>query len=477
MTALLSAMVLVWTAALVSLSDISLPVRLTGGLAAVLLSTHLSPLYLAVPLGPPIGALLGLIVLSGLLRSRIRAGLRATLLDSLPKERGDRILWGSIAVLVLVTFYNQFGEMKKLVANVTDFRMFYEAAAALGSGGNPYDVTNGGYFYPPTFAFYLRSITWLPIAGASLLWFTVKLSLLVWTYQAVYRLVGGPGMTGASRRWFIFGMVCVSARFLFADLQYGNTNTFVLWLTVAAVSLDTEERPALAGLALAAAVSIKIVPVLFAVYFAVSRRWRVLIWAGAWILVLNSTPLLLNGGTAWEAWRTYLETGVVGKLSASLDQPDNQSLWGALNRLVDWPLSRTRLVWGVLSVLLTATAAWAVYSLRVLGRRVSTRQAGAASLFFLLGLLVSPGSWVVHYCAVLLPMTFLLREAMKNAASSRLIWGVFVALNLAFTISGWFRLTVRLSIEHSWFVLATLLLFVTVLGLTVRRAATGDPGP
>jgi hypothetical protein len=303
------------------------------------------------------------------------------------------------------------------------------------------------------------------------LWFTIKLSLLIWTFQAVYRLVGGPGMTGANRRWLIFGMVCVSARFLFADLQYGNTNTFVLWLTVAAVSLDTDRRPALAGLALAAAISIKIVPVLFAVYFAVGGRWRVVIWTGTWILVLNLTPLLLDGGTAWEAWKTYGETGVVGKLSASLDQPDNQSLWGALNRTVDWPLSRTRLVWGVLSILQTATAAWVGHSLRSLGRHDSTRQAGAASLFFLLGLLVSPGSWVVHYGAVLLPMTFLLRQAMKNSPPARLVWGVFVALNLVFTVSGWFRPTVRLSIEHSWFVLATLLLFVTVLGLTLRRPA------
>lgn len=442
--------------------------QLLGGISAVLLASHLSPLYLIAPFVPLVGLLLGLIVIACLSRGGNLSGIRDAFLDLTTKARSYRLLWSVTGILILVAFYEQFQEMAKLVDSLTDFRMFYEAAVALGAGDNPYTINNGGYFHPPTFAFYFQSLTWLPITGASLLWFTIKLVLVIWSIRAVFRLVGGREPDVSNQRWLILGAILVAARFLLADLAYGNTNVLVLWLTLAAVSLDSEEKPCLAALALAGAASVKVVPILFVVYFLARRRLPVLMWMAVWLLALNLTPLLLGGGIMQEAWRSYLETGVAGKLNDSLAQLDNQSMWGALSRLSGWPLSLKRLAWGGLSLLLISTAAWATYNLRVRCRTDRYRQAGAASLFFLLGLLVSPGSWVVHYCALLLPMTYLLGKALKESARAPVLWAVFIVANVVFTISGWFRPSVRWSIEQSWFVIMTLVLFATMVGLTTR---------
>jgi hypothetical protein len=163
----------------------------------------------------------------------------------------------------------------------------------------------------------------------------------------------------------------------------------------------------------------------------------------------------------------------VEQLTSRLAQPDNQSLWGALNRtLPDMLLSRVQLIWGALAALLGAVALLAA---RPSACRSPRDQVLAASLFFLLGLLVSPGSWVVHYVAVLLPLGVLWRWLLEEGRRSTVFWSLFVAVNLVFSSSGWSRWSVRLSIEGSLFVLAALALFTGLGWLALRRprAAVG----
>jgi hypothetical protein len=95
--------------------------------------------------------------------------------------------------------------------------------------------------------------------------------------------------------------------------------------------------------------------------------------------------------------------------------------------------------------------------------------------------MVSPGSWVVHYTAVLLPMSMLWMLALSGRWPARWparwAWVLFGITNIAFTVSGWARTTVHASITQSWFVVAAVLL-MTGLGawaLTWHRGG-GDQG-
>jgi len=469
---LLLVVLLVWTWVLLFSPGGARHTKLVGGLAAVLLSSHFSPLHAGLAYAPVVGTLLSLVLVTWLLR---RTGSRPdprVLFQAIRKARpADAILWSLAVVIVIYTVVNQFGEAARVVSRDTDFGAFYDAAVATTRGSDPYAATRGAYFYPPTFAFYFAVLTGLPKAGASLLWFAIKLALVIWTLVSVYDLVKERCSFASSRRWLAVGVVLVAARFLLADLQYGNVNAFILWLSIVAIVLDFEERPVLAGLAAAAAVSVKIVPAVFLLYFVFRGRYRVALWLGVWLLALNLGPLISAPHEFAKTWTSYFDTGVYGKLASRLAQPDNQSLWGALNRSIDLPLSHVRVIWMACSVVLTAVAAWVTRRVRGEGR---FRESGAAALFFLLGVLVSPGSWVVHYGAVLLPMSYLLAAGVMCASRSRAYWIVFIAANLAFTISGWWRSTVRLSIEQSWFVAANCLLFITLVFLVlVTRSNNG----
>jgi hypothetical protein len=76
-------------------------------------------------------------------------------------------------------------------------------------------------------------------------------------------------------------------------------------------------------------------------------------------------------------------------------------------------------------------------------------------------------------------MSYILAAGAMGPSRPRAYAVVFIAASLVFTISGWWRSTVRWSIEQSWFVAANVLLFLAlaVLVLADRRAGTTRGSP
>ena len=390
-----------------------------------------------------------------------------------PRSTGARILAAAVILLGLFLCLNQFGELDNVTSRVTDFGTIHRGSVALFAGDDPYAATDGAYFYPPLLAFLFGPVALLPVAAASLLFFSLKFVMLVWTLAACFRLVGGDEFTGGRRALFLFGIIFVASRFWIADLQYGNTNVVILWLVTGAIVWDRQGRSLWAGLALALAVSIKIVPAVLALHFLILGRWRTLAYFAGALVVINLLPWLWLQGHWWETWRAYLDAGVVGKLSQRLAQPDNQSLWGVVNRIFpDTPLASLRGVWFAAGSVLGLFAGLVSWASR---RRGPLAGVAAASIYPLLGLMVSPGSWVVHYTAVLLPMSVLWMIALSGRWSGRWTWPLLAVTNFAFTASGWARPTVHASITQSWFVAAVLLLMVG-LGIWVWSRAGGGGG-
>lgn len=377
----------------------------------------------------------------------------------LPDRRDQRFFLGLLLALGVFLCINQFGELANVVSRKTDFGTILRAAQAVRAGEDPYAATGNGYFYPPILAFLMGGFTWLSAAAASTVFFSLKLVMMTWVLFACDRLVAGKELPPRLRTVFLVGLVFVAARFWIADLQYGNTNVVMLFLMVAAIDQSMADRPVPAGVALALAFAIKIIPGILVLHFLLRRQWKVLIWFAVGTLVLVLVPWLVLPHSWWPTWTQYLDAGVTGKLGERLAQPDNQSIWGMLNRLFPTaPLDSLRLVWFASGAFMVALAS--AVTLRTSGTRRPISVIGA-SLYLLVGLLISPGSWVVHYTATLLPMAILWR-ILLTAGRPIALWMVFVAANVAFTISGWFRATVAPSIEQSWFVMAA---FLLILGL------------
>jgi hypothetical protein len=373
-----------------------------------------------------------------------------------PQHWTGRLLVGAVVLLGVFLCLNQFAEMENVVSQTTDFGTIHTGSRALWTGDDPYAATSNGYFYPPLLAFLFGLVSWLPPAGASLLFFTLKFVMVVWTLAACDRLVEGFRFSGGRRALFLFGLIFVAARFWVTDLQFGNTNVPIMFLVVGAVFWDRADRPWAAGLALAVAASVKILPVVLCLHFLMLGRWRTLGWFAGGMLVLNLIPFVFLQGHWWQAWEVYFNAGVAGKLSQRLAQPDNQSLWGFINRLFPaQPLPTLRMVWFGAAALLGAFAGWVSWRSRPAGSRAAVT---AAAMYPLLGLMVSPGSWVVHYTAVLLPMAILWEAALAGRWAGPGPWFLFAAANLAFTASGWARWTVHASITQSWFVVAAVIL-------------------
>jgi alpha-1,2-mannosyltransferase len=372
---------------------------------------------------------------------------------------GERILAVAVVLLGVFLCLNQFGELQNAVSRVTDFGTLYRASTTLFSAGNPYAATAGAYFYPPLLAFFFGVLTIMPVATASVLFFSLKFVMLVWTLVTVARLVGADAFTGGRRALFLFGVIFVACRFWIADLQYGNTNVVILWLVIGAIAWDQDDRSLIAGLALALAVSIKIVPVVLALHFLILGRWRTLGYFAIALVVVNLLPWLWLHGHWTETWSAYFDAGVTGKLNQRLAQPDNQSLWGLINRLFpDTPLAFLRGVWLAAGSVLGLFAGWVSWKSRTRG---SLAVMAAAAIYPLVGLLVSPRSCVVHFTAVLLPMSVLWMLALSGRGGGRWAWPLLVTANVAFTVSGWTRATVHhLAINQSWFLIAALLLAV-----------------
>ena len=367
-------------------------------------------------------------------------------------------------ILLLYLYFVQFEEMGRVISQPTDFSMFYRAAAALDSGLDPYREVDG-FINPPTFAFLFKPLTWTTMAGASFLWFVLKITLILGSFFFCYDSLRGHRLPGHLKGWFILGIVLVAGRFWITDLRFGNTNIIILFLTLGAICFDLRNRPSTAGLLLALAVTIKIVPILLAAYFLANRRRNTLLWLGIGLLLFNLLPWPITGDGFLPAWTSYVQAVLLDKLSSPLEQPDNQSLWGALARTLPGNVSGIRFGWICLS--LAAVVFAMVVTMRTHARN-SLNQAYAASLFPLLGLMISPGSWVVHYVAVLLPMAALLRLLLTGADPHRPLLFLFIGANLVFTVSGWWRWSIKISIEASLFLIVALILFM-VLGIQTAR--------
>jgi len=135
------------------------------------------------------------------------------LLADVPRLRTGigRVLAGFLVLLGLFLCLRQFGEMNHVVSRVTDFGTIYRGSEALFAGGDPYEATGNGYFYPPLLAFLFGALTVLPPAGASLLFFSLKFVLVVWALVACDRLVEGRRFVGGRRVLFVFGLVFIAA--------------------------------------------------------------------------------------------------------------------------------------------------------------------------------------------------------------------------------------------------------------------------
>jgi alpha-1,2-mannosyltransferase len=392
------------------------------------------------------------------------------------------------AVIVLLALWVIF-EIGRSLTRVDGviFTGYTQVGEAVLQGGDPYGLTINTW--PPFFLFIaalLALLARISLQGALLLW-QIGSVAAIW---GVLRLL--PRLSGAAPARFDSPAVLVpllmTARLLQEHLQHTQINLYVLFLIVLAFFLFHRRRNVAGGLSLAAAVSLRAVPLLFVVYLLYKRAWAPAAWTAGFVLVLNLVlPMAALGPQAaaerWGSWRAVAARETVDPTPVY----SNQSLLAALKRLLtteggardpvryavaDWPLAKVQILFRLLvgaGVLALGLLLWR-HPPGVSGAHV----AGEVAVLLALMTLVSPLAWKAHFVTLLVGywVVWRARDGGSGRFAAGLWWGSFACLTLSASALVGGRLS---HILESWNVITVGALLVIVM--TLRAIKQLQPQP
>jgi len=142
-------------------------------------------------------------------------------------------------------------------------------------------------------------------------WTGLNLAALVVAVDLVSRSVYGRSVASAGKSR-ILGLsfleilvpVVLTTAYIGSNLEHQQVNIFIFALVLAGLLLDDCGKPVRGGIALGAAVAMKVMPVLFLAYWVYRRRWRAMISGTLATLGFSLSPILVFG------WRQFAQ-GVV----------------------------------------------------------------------------------------------------------------------------------------------------------------------
>ena len=309
---------------------------------------------------------------------------------------------------------------------------------------------------PPIMPITLYPLMALPPLEGALTWYALKCGMVALSVWFCFKMVRPDDRVLPS--WVQGSVLLLSLRPILGDLHHGNNNILILFLVVSCLMAWRRGYDVLAGLILALAISYKVTPALFFIYFLYKRSWRAagatLLGLGLFLVVVPS--LIIGPGfnveclTTW--WRRmitpFVEKGVVSQ------QEVNQSMVGVLTRLltdtqtgtgrydVHLDLNLAALPPAVVGVLVKAVSVGLLGLLAWLcrtktDRRDDPRLFGEFALVVLAMLFVSERSWKHHYVTLLLPYTYLMYRVGVVPGTTR----VKAILSAAMVLSALFMAT------------------------------------
>jgi alpha-1,2-mannosyltransferase len=365
-------------------------------------------------------------------------------------ERRNALIACAIVVAasaVILTIAPGVGTMKDLEVYLLAGRRFGDGATLYGEHFGQALPTPLPYTYPPMWAAAMTLVAWLPWRAIDVVWTLVDLALLVWVVRISYaRFLGRLG----ERRWIAWACliaVCGLTAPVLSVFDLGQLGIILMALVLADTLTRTTRLPR--GVLVGIATAIKLLPGVFVLYWAVTKRWRAAIVASATAIGLWAVTAALRPSTSSTYW---LQIAIHPERAGDASDVFNQSLNGMLQRIG----SPSSAVWAVLAAIVLVVGLW-----RAREAHVSGDELAAVSLVALAGVLVSPISWV-HHAAWIVPVTGVLLGDGRTRGRW-VAWGATMLLFLA-DVPLWGRAGVPLGpfriVAENAFVLAMLALLV-----------------
>jgi alpha-1,2-mannosyltransferase len=272
--------------------------------------------------------------------------------------------------------------------------IYFGALNQWRSGGGLYsyiqpDPTNGllGFTYPPVAAMVMSPMTSFSFQTVVLL---SSVAILASVVAVALLTVRERLQIRRPQLVFVSGLATAAAFTLQPISQtaaYGQVNVFLALLVVFDVFLLGRRNSRWAGVAIGLAMAIKLTPAIFLLYLVVSRQWRMLRVAILTAATATLLAALVAPSATWEYFTSLLwDSSRVGVPANTA----NQSINGALARFTE-PLPPDKIAWALCSLVIL------LIGLRRIRQAVAAGDTLlAVTITGLLGVLVSPVSWIHH---------------------------------------------------------------------------------
>ena len=207
----------------------------------------------------------------------------------------------------------------------------------------------------------------------------------------------------------MFAVAGVATAFAFTlepfrqTLSFGQINIYLGLLVLVDLLVLGRRGSKWTGVGIGLATAIKLTPGIFIIYLLVVGRWRAAITAIGTIVGVNLVSALIAPTETWRYFTSLMfQTSRVG----FLDTTTNQSINGLLARL-DAPFAPARLPWLLLAGVVLVVGFWRARKAALGGDELA-----AVTLTGIVGVLVSPVSWVHHIVWLFPAMVILAFRAM-----------------------------------------------------------------
>jgi hypothetical protein len=201
----------------------------------------------------------------------------------------------TIAALVVAALILLLGFV--FSSNLVDFPVYYSAGRSLLSGRTDLyapDFALGrvmDYRYPPLFLFAVLplSLTTYPIAAY--VWYLFCAGAVVGCTVIVSRVFYG---SRASKTMRVLVALAVAQYFVMA-LHYGNAHLIAVFLLFASLYFFLRRKDIPAAALISLAITIKLTPALLLPYFALKKRWTLLVAISLFVMMINIVPSIYFG--------------------------------------------------------------------------------------------------------------------------------------------------------------------------------------
>ena len=313
---------------------------------------------------------------------------------------------------------------------MVDLAVYVDGARHL-TDGTLYDFFSEPLHLPftyPTFsAMIFTPMTWLPWTLLRILWQVASFGAIGLMAYSTLRLLGRAGPKAPNPIQHVRGIVVtVTALGLWLEpvrttFNYGQINLFLGALLLAGAVAGKEW---LSGASVGLAAGIKLTPAITGLYYLLQKRWSAVIWSIVFFAATVAIGLAFLPGETWRFFtKLMVDPGRTGPVWSAI----NQSLRGALARVIGDDLTSVWLVVAAAAAVLGVWVCWVCL-------RVEDRAAAFLAVQFT-GLLISPISWSHHWVWVLPLLLWCLFGPRRRLTSVRALAWAWVIATCSYVVS------------------------------------------